>query len=168
MAVFIASKGFAVKLVYNSPTKGSTTIPGYDTPFAVGLSRGMIIVHVSRRFWACEGSWEFSASSLVPSQPFFSWPGSTVPKGFDIFPHVFRGPLWIPALLVAIPSLLLWRRNRKLPKYYCECGYNLTGNVSGVCPECGKKLHENIDSRENDEYVSTKIPTAEEDGSACR
>jgi hypothetical protein len=22
----------------------------------------------------------------------------------------------------------------------CACGYSLTGNVSGVCPECGRKL----------------------------
>src|SRR5262245_38932526 len=28
-----------------------------------------------------------------------------------------------------------WRKNR------ChECTYNLTGNVSGVCPECGTKI----------------------------
>ena len=26
---------------------------------------------------------------------------------------------------------------RCLPTYRCECGYDLTGNLSGVCPECG-------------------------------
>ena len=27
------------------------------------------------------------------------------------------------------------------PKGLCKtCGYNLTGNVSGVCPECGKRV----------------------------
>ena len=27
------------------------------------------------------------------------------------------------------------------PPGHCEnCGYNLTGNVSGVCPECGEKV----------------------------
>ena len=23
---------------------------------------------------------------------------------------------------------------------HCRCGYNMTGNVSGVCPECGEKM----------------------------
>ncbi len=47
-------------------------------------------------------------------------------------------PLWIPFLIVAIPTLLLWRRDRRPPANHCQsCGYNLTGNVSGVCPECG-------------------------------
>ena len=28
--------------------------------------------------------------------------------------------------------------NLGIPAYHCtECGYNLTGNVSGVCSECG-------------------------------
>jgi hypothetical protein len=45
-------------------------------------------------------------------------------------------------LLAAWPSIALvrgvrrWRRQRK--KGMClKCGYNLTGNVSGTCPECG-------------------------------
>ncbi|HSZ56912.1 MAG TPA: hypothetical protein VK797_14695 [Tepidisphaeraceae bacterium] len=32
-----------------------------------------------------------------------------------------------------------WRREARLKKGRCEfCGYNLTGNISGTCPECGK------------------------------
>ena len=47
--------------------------------------------------------------------------------------------LVIPFLLVAIPTAFLWARpRRRIPPGYCQtCGYNLTGNVSGVCPECG-------------------------------
>ena len=49
-------------------------------------------------------------------------------------------PLWLPFLIVAFPTAILWRRERWIPAGHCrECGYNLTGNVSGVCPECGKK-----------------------------
>jgi hypothetical protein len=39
------------------------------------------------------------------------------------------------ALLVGLPFLL--RRKRRVPGTCLRCGYSLTGNVSGVCPECG-------------------------------
>jgi hypothetical protein len=46
-------------------------------------------------------------------------------------------PLWIPFVIVATPTVLLWHRDRRLPPGHCQhCGYDLTGNVSGVCPEC--------------------------------
>lgn len=59
--------------------------------------------------------------------------------------------LWIPfwMLLVvfgAYPLLILvgfrtrrWRRRRR--GQCTKCGYNLTGNTSGVCPECGTAVH---------------------------
>ena len=51
-----------------------------------------------------------------------------------------RLPFWIPFLVVSIPTYILWRRDRRKPEGCCqECGYDLTGNVSGVCPECGSK-----------------------------
>ena len=55
-----------------------------------------------------------------------------------------RIPVWqlvvaflaLPILLVGWPAARRWRRRRR---GQCEaCGYNLTGNVSGVCPECGQ------------------------------
>ena len=46
-------------------------------------------------------------------------------------------PRWIPFLLIAIPTFIAWRRDRKPPPGHCACGYNLTGNVSGRCSECG-------------------------------
>lgn len=33
--------------------------------------------------------------------------------------------------------------HRCIPLGHCKkCGYNLTGNVSGVCPECGTKIEQ--------------------------
>jgi hypothetical protein len=48
-------------------------------------------------------------------------------------------PLWIPALMAALcAGLLVWLERRRLPPQCCQaCGYDLTGNASGTCPECG-------------------------------
>ena len=48
-------------------------------------------------------------------------------------------PLWLLLTTSAIPTALLWYRDRRLPKGHCQdCGYDLTGNESGICPECGQ------------------------------
>jgi hypothetical protein len=36
--------------------------------------------------------------------------------------------------------LLERRRNHELSRFCPACGYNLTGNTSGVCPECGAAI----------------------------
>ena len=57
-----------------------------------------------------------------------------------------RVPLWAPSVLFAgYPAaafirgpLRRWRRPRK--GLCVKCGYNLTGNTSGICPECGEGI----------------------------
>lgn len=45
-------------------------------------------------------------------------------------------PLWIPLVIVLVLAACFRPRPSVLRD--CKvCGYNLTGNVSGVCPECG-------------------------------
>ncbi|MEE8169228.1 MAG: hypothetical protein V3T70_01655 [Phycisphaerae bacterium] len=49
-------------------------------------------------------------------------------------------PLWIPLITFGIPTalMIIRDRRRRIPPGHCRrCGYDLTGNVSGVCPECG-------------------------------
>jgi len=49
-------------------------------------------------------------------------------------------PLYILLLAAGIPTFVLFYRDRRHPPGHCQkCGYNLTGNESGVCPECGTK-----------------------------
>jgi len=53
----------------------------------------------------------------------------------------FKFPLIYPFAAVAIPTLLVWRFWPKpIKPGHCRCGYNLTGNTSGVCPECGFEM----------------------------
>ncbi len=50
-------------------------------------------------------------------------------------------PLWLPFLIVAIPMIIMWGFVPKFPRGHCRrCGYDLTGNTSGVCPECGVEV----------------------------
>jgi len=52
-------------------------------------------------------------------------------------------PLWMPAVAVAIVSVLLFCRNRPARRGHCQrCGYNLTGADHTVCPECGTAFEE--------------------------
>ena len=51
-------------------------------------------------------------------------------------------PLWIPFLIVAVPTCVLIRMARNyIPPGHCQtCGYNLRGKVSGVCPRCDQRI----------------------------
>ncbi len=52
---------------------------------------------------------------------------------------VYVLPCWIPFTLAMVSTALLWLldRRRAKPGHCGRCGYSLTGNVSGRCPECG-------------------------------
>src|SRR5262245_7463958 len=49
-------------------------------------------------------------------------------------------PLWVPFVVVLVViAVEAHRRARKPKPGTCQaCRYDLTGNTSGVCPECGK------------------------------
>jgi hypothetical protein len=51
-------------------------------------------------------------------------------------------PLWMLFLGAGVPTSVLWclDRRRGSPGHCRACGYNLTGNVSGRCPECGQAI----------------------------
>lgn len=56
-------------------------------------------------------------------------------------------PLWMPvALLATYPLIVLIRSPARRRRYrrkrgLCiQCGYDLTGNTSGRCPECAKEI----------------------------
>ncbi len=84
--------------------------------FTFVVMRNFPDARISWRPW-CEGSW------VRPATVYDAW---------------FHLPLWIPFLLLAGPSAFLFWRDRRPPPHCCQkCGYDLTGNTSGVCPECG-------------------------------
>ncbi len=59
----------------------------------------------------------------------------------------FSIPLWMPLLLLAIPTAWLWRNDRRIQPWQCRgCRYDLRGleggGEEGVCPECGLAIGE--------------------------
>ncbi len=49
--------------------------------------------------------------------------------------------MFVPVLFVGLPFVILEHLRRRRPPGHCrKCGYDLTGNVSGRCPECGEPL----------------------------
>lgn len=59
------------------------------------------------------------------------------PEGGMEFCYWVRIPLW----MIFVPSFAGWlylsRKPRRTPGRCARCGYDLTGNVAGRCPECG-------------------------------
>ncbi len=60
--------------------------------------------------------------------------------------HKVYCPFWIPTVVFALYPCLAFLRGpvcrwRRRKRNFCVlCGYNLTGNTSGVCPECGASV----------------------------
>ena len=73
--------------------------------------------------------------SRVPFWPVLLWPPVKV---FGTSPGAVRVMAWLPFLVVVTLTAFVWHWDRRLPFGHCRnCGYDLTGNVSGRCPECG-------------------------------
>lgn len=73
-------------------------------------------------------------------------------------------PLWIPFLIVGVPTLFFfWRGRRAVLQGHCRsCGYNLTANTTGVCPECGTCIPEDTQTKWSDkESKPAPIPPKE-------
>lgn len=58
--------------------------------------------------------------------------------GKNVRIHNVSIPLWLALAVVLAPTLLIHARLPRRRAGCClGCGYDLTGNVSGRCPECG-------------------------------
>ena len=50
-------------------------------------------------------------------------------------------PVWVLAAAAGLATGILWWRDRRREPGHCQkCDYDLTGNESGVCPECGTPI----------------------------
>jgi hypothetical protein len=118
----------------------------FDGERVFQVDRGTFVVRIPSETevfirWDQHPGWE----SYWRATPEASW---GFPHTNEMFQSSIGGwseiilPLWTVFGLSAAPGVvLLWRhRRRRLPGFCRRCGYNLTGNVSGICPECGTPI----------------------------
>jgi hypothetical protein len=89
------------------------------------------------------GHWRSPGMRLMPNWPGVAgcWRYSALPR-YSTTPcfATLSIPLWLPLALVGTPTAWLWLRDRRSKPGHCQrCGYDLTGNISHVCPECGQR-----------------------------
>jgi hypothetical protein len=94
--------------------------------------------------WKVSPGPKTNSNSYSPAAPWYRYYGLGLPWYlWKSYPgsHRFQCivPLWILLLISTVFTGILWRIDRH-PKGFCSrCGYNLTGNTSGICPECGTR-----------------------------
>ncbi|GMU83045.1 MAG: hypothetical protein AMXMBFR47_29160 [Planctomycetota bacterium] len=132
VAMIFCAFGFSVRLysqsgAYTGVVGGSVWIGVHEKPIPewpfVFVSWRSSWAQIAEA-WATVGGWPRRLGS--------GWGTGSGSIGISV-------PLWMPLLAFGIPMIWLWRRNRRRIEPGCcaNCGYNLTGNVSGRCPECG-------------------------------
>jgi hypothetical protein len=111
----------------------------YRTGWGVALGSGCVTVQsTSAQYGNPQQGWSFSERQAAQPLMRCWWVRILRPR-----PGLWAVivPLWIPPLILGISTFFLWRRRLRRPPGHCQsCGYNLMGNVSGVCPECGKQI----------------------------
>lgn len=53
-------------------------------------------------------------------------------------------PLWPLVLPLGGLGAFSWYRSSVLPNGCCRCGYDLKGNQTGICPECGRRISRKV------------------------
>lgn len=108
--------------------------------FVLGGRSQTLILDGGRLSWFASGSSTVYPATARPPPTGVYW-GPSLPEfgvEFSLWPRFLRIPLWLPFVFVAVPIAFLWWVDRlALPGFCAACGYDLTGNVSGRCPECG-------------------------------
>ena len=106
--------------------------------WAIGMGYGLMLFfedwHEALPGWTCKFREQGEAwTGLVHRFFFFELAG--------YYGAIFL-PVWLLVVATGFPTAFLWWRDRRRPKVgFCKvCKYDLTGNLSGICPECGASL----------------------------
>ena len=138
-------------LRFTSSSQGAGIYPEGNLTRQVGLGGGLLMFE--RSSWSAPVDRDATGLRLTRSSGMPWWQLRRHPLPFvshqryagSVYGQVsYDGylvvlPLWLPFLALLLPTLWLWRRDRrKVRPGFCRvCDYNLTGSTTGRCPECG-------------------------------
>ena len=109
------------------------------------VSVALVVSYVSPRtiMWGPRGLYlnrgKFHAGACERFEPSHATGSSS--GAFIVLPDADK-PIWPIAVAIgASLAVLIHLGRRRVPAIgHCSrCSYNLTGNISGICPECGEK-----------------------------
>ncbi len=106
-------------------------VPGSSTPSGRGRSWAVAIPIGNRRAVGPFG---------------YAWRSTTWGRAVPVVVSFVRVPVWLPTvLLIVAPTIAVIRgpmtqRRRRKRNQCIACGYDLTGNISGRCSECGAPI----------------------------
>ena len=103
----------------------------------VASENGVLVWEVLHpRYTGGDGFTLFNHEPTALERPWLiEWDWSGDPSGWLVVPWWILAFFW---LLLYIAAFIAARYDRRLN--VCRCGYDLTGNVSGRCPECGRPV----------------------------
>lgn len=115
--------------VVNTWPRSVNYLTYWPTP-TVGFRTGSGI-YVSRCWWDCT----YWGPQRLPKR-YYAGPASLM----RVQQRVML-PLWPLYIGTVVWTIFVFWRYRSFPSSHCQvCSYDLTGNVSGLCPECGTKI----------------------------
>jgi hypothetical protein len=117
---------------------------------------------LDRSYWRMRKSEQFVG---------ISWASSQKLRAFRVSGHIYFANVWLEktrfswwhlAILLTLPfgCMILLRLFKRSKKGHCsECGYDLRGNVTGVCSECGTLIFSSVDSESQlDREAGSPLP----------
>jgi len=123
--------GGAVSLIWTHEPIHHRDTPATDSQAA----RGLTIRHRVDVYFRYSPGWKAGRSRIAAVR----WTPRTGTVTRQTWIDI---PLWMPLAGVAFPTgvLCLANRRRRMAGHCRRCGYDLTGNESGVCSECGEEI----------------------------
>lgn len=108
----------------------------------IGCSSGSIFYDSSNLLNVATGGWHINSTSYWSlascfDLPRFTWEGSPWSNGTGSGYCGIFVPFWCVVSAALFVTGFLWFADRRRLGECAGCRYDLTGNVSGVCPECG-------------------------------
>jgi hypothetical protein len=115
---------------------GGPPFPGFDPPslFLLDVSSGETRFQISARnnLWNLDSGTFQRWSPARCTKRYFWW------GAFTTVEYLWLQFWWIASVLAVLLAAVVVKPHVRRNLLNCnECGYNLTGNVSGICPECG-------------------------------